>query len=135
MVLKIIFTTIEHLIAANLSVCSEIFYNLLKFFCKGMQRMIGERLAEVRKDHNDRQADLAEKLNVTLYTVRSWEQEKSSPSHDMLVKICRLYHVSSDYLLGLSDRDPLLYESEPAAQNARDVRLLHEFAEYLQKKQ
>ena len=115
--------------------CFFFFYNLLKFFCKGMQRMIGERLAEVRKDHNDRQADLAEKLNVTLYTVRSWEQEKSSPSHDMLVKICRLYHVSSDYLLGLSDRDPLLYESEPAAQNARDVRLLHEFAEYLQKKQ
>ena len=97
--------------------------------------MIGERLAEVRKDHNDRQGDLAEKLNVTLYTVRSWEQEKSSPSHDMLVKICRLYHVSSDYLLGLSDRDPLLYESEPAAQNARNVRLLNEFAEYIQKKQ
>lgn len=95
--------------------------------------MIGERLAEVRKDHNDRQADLAQKLNVTLYTVRSWEQEKSSPSHEMLVQICRLYHVSSDYLLGLSDQDPLLYGSDQQAEY-NSIKLLQEFADFLQQK-
>lgn len=68
--------------------------------------MIGERLAEIRKDHGDTQADLAKRLDVSLPTVRAWEQEKSSPSHDMLVIICKLYSVSSDYLLGLSDIDP-----------------------------
>ena len=68
--------------------------------------MIGERLAEIRKDHGDKQTDLAQKLNVTVSTIRSWEQEKSSPPHEMLVHICRLYHVSSDYLLGISDVDP-----------------------------
>lgn len=31
---------------------------------------------------------------------------QSSPSHEMLVELCRLYHVSSDYLLGLTDEDP-----------------------------
>lgn len=41
--------------------------------------MIGERLAEVRKDHGDTQAALAKRLRVTLSAVRSWEQEKSSP--------------------------------------------------------
>ena len=50
--------------------------------------MIGERLAEVRKDHGDTQAALAKRLRVTLSAVRSWEQEKSSPSHEMLVAIC-----------------------------------------------
>lgn len=64
--------------------------------------MIGELLAEVRKDHGDTQASLAEKLHVTVSAVRSWEQEKSSPSHETLVSICRLYNVSSDYLLGLT---------------------------------
>lgn len=68
--------------------------------------MIGERLAEIRKDHGDKQTDLAQRLSVTVSTVRSWEQEKSSPPHEMLVRICRLYGVSSDYLLGLSDIDP-----------------------------
>lgn len=64
--------------------------------------MIGEILAEVRKDHGDTQRDLAAKLHVTVSAVRSWEQEKSSPSHETLVSICRLYNVSSDYLLGLT---------------------------------
>lgn len=65
--------------------------------------MIGERLAEIRKDHNHTQNDLSLLLNVSLHTVRAWEQGKSSPSHEMLISLCRLYQVSSDYLLGLSD--------------------------------
>lgn len=67
--------------------------------------MIGERLQEIRKDHGDTQQALAEKLHVSLHAVRCWEQNKSDPSHDTLVTICRLYHVSADYLLGLSDED------------------------------
>lgn len=68
--------------------------------------MIGERLSEVRKDHGDTQSSLAKKLNVSVATVRSWEQEKSSPAHEILVTICKMYRVSSDYLLGLSNVDP-----------------------------
>lgn len=68
--------------------------------------MIGERLAEIRKDHGHKQADLADILKVSISAVRSWEQEKSAPNHDDLVRICRLYGVSADYLLGLSDVDP-----------------------------
>ena len=68
--------------------------------------MIGERLAEVRRDHGDTQQDLADKLNVTKFTISNWEQEKSVPSHELLVKVCQLYSVSADYLLGISDVDP-----------------------------
>ena len=69
--------------------------------------MIGERLAEVRKDHGDTQADLARHLNISLPTVRSWEQERSSPSHELLIAICKLYQISADYLLGISNIDPV----------------------------
>ncbi len=41
--------------------------------------MIGERLAEIRKDHGDNQDDLARKLNVSVFAIRSWEQEKKRP--------------------------------------------------------
>lgn len=68
--------------------------------------MIGERLSEIKKDHGDTQKILASRLGVSLPTIRAWEQEKSSPSHEMLVSICQLYHVSADYLLGLTDIDP-----------------------------
>lgn len=64
--------------------------------------MIGELLAEVRKDHRETQKDLADHLHVSIATVRSWERENSSPSHEMLIAICKLYDVSADYLLGLT---------------------------------
>ena len=70
-------------------------------------KMIGERLKEVRKDNRDTQSALAQKLNVSLSTVKSWEREKSAPSHELLVQICKLYNVSADFLLGISDDDPL----------------------------
>ena len=69
--------------------------------------MIGELLAEIRKDHHETQRDLAEFLHVSAATVRSWEREGSSPNHDILIRICRHYDVSSDYLLGLTRVDPL----------------------------
>ena len=71
------------------------------------ETMIGERLQDIRKDHKDTQQDLADKLHASLYAVRCWEQGKSDPSHDTLVAICKLYGVSSDYLLGLTDEDPI----------------------------
>ena len=65
--------------------------------------MIGDRLKEIRKNNDDTQDALAEKLKVSVSTVRSWEQDKSSPSYELLAAICREYKVSSDYMLGLSD--------------------------------
>ena len=94
--------------------------------------MIGERLAEVRKDHKDTQAALAARLNVSLSSVRSWEQEKSSPPHEMLVAICKLYHVSADYLLGLTSIDPA-YIQRKRLESFSNVELeeLQNFENYL----
>lgn len=94
--------------------------------------MIGERLAEVRKDNGDKQADLARKLSVSLAAVRSWEQDKSSPSHDVLVHICQLYQISSDYLLGISNIDPIYVRQRYENQlSDEDMRELRDFREYL----
>ncbi len=94
--------------------------------------MIGERLSEVRKDHGDTQASLAARLGVSLPTVRAWEQEKSSPSHEMLVAVCRLYHVSADYLLGLSDVDPAYVQQKRLEQlTPEERRELKDFEKYL----
>lgn len=93
--------------------------------------MIGERLQEIRKDHGDTQQSLADKLNVSLYAVRCWEQDKSSPSHDTLVSICRLYNVSSDYLLGLSDNAPLDQQLYQTSLSTENMAVLKRFASFL----
>jgi transcriptional regulator with XRE-family HTH domain len=94
--------------------------------------MIGERLSEIRKDHGDTQTTLAKKLGVSLPTVRAWEQEKSSPSHEMLVSICHLYHVSADYLLGLSNIDPAYEQQQRLKKFTFDeLAQLHDYEDYL----
>lgn len=94
--------------------------------------MIGERLSEIRKDHGDTQADLAEKLNASIYAVRSWEQEKSTPSHEMLISICQMYHVSSDYLLGLTDIDPAYRRNRQIVTlTAEEQKQLQRYEEFL----
>lgn len=94
--------------------------------------MIGERLAEMRKDHGDTQAALAERLGVSLPTVRAWEQEKSSPSHETLVAICQLYDVSSDYLLGLTDLDPAYVQKKRLDQlTAEERAAVRDYENYL----
>lgn len=94
--------------------------------------MIGERLSDIRKDHGDTQADLAERTGVSLSTVRAWEQEKSSPSHETLVEICRIYGVSSDYLLGLSDIDPAYVQRKRLEHfTAEELSALRSYEEFL----
>lgn len=75
------------------------------FIGKEVINVLGERLQEIRKDNGDTQQSLADKLQASLHIVRCWEQDRSDPSQDTLIKICQLYHVSSDYLLGLKDDD------------------------------
>lgn len=93
--------------------------------------MIGERLKEVRSDHKDTQQMLADKLMVSKSTVQSWEQEKSSPSHELLVEICRLYHVSADFLLGLKDDDPLFLSEREKELSNENLHLLKRFEGFL----
>lgn len=68
--------------------------------------MFKERLAELRKLNNDTQQTLANKIGVSVWSVRAWEQGKNYPPSDVLFAICKLYGTSADYLLGLTDIDP-----------------------------
>lgn len=94
--------------------------------------MIGERLKEIRKYcYGDTQEKLAHKLHVTKSTIQSWEQGKSDPSHDILVAICRLYDVSADYLLGLTDDDPLYQKRRQQLLSPENLKTLKKFESFL----
>ena len=65
--------------------------------------MLGERLQELRKDHGLSQQDLADKLNVSIHTISSYERNRSVPDDTMKMEIAKLFDISLDYLLGLVD--------------------------------
>jgi len=65
--------------------------------------MIGERLLELRKDADLTQDDLAKILNVNKHSISSYERDKSEPPDDIKIEIAKYFHVSVDYLLGITD--------------------------------
>ena len=61
------------------------------------------RLKELREEKEILQRDLSRALNRTRACVSSWEQGKTEPSIEDLVKMADLFNVSVDYLIGRSD--------------------------------
>lgn len=71
--------------------------------------MIGERLAELRKDAGISQQELADKLSLTKFTISSYEREKTMPSDEIKIELAKIFNVSLDYLVGLID-EPIPYK-------------------------
>ena len=61
------------------------------------------RLKNLREKMGYTQSDLAKKLSLTRASVNAWEMGLSSPSTPFVVELSRLFHVTTDYLLGLDD--------------------------------
>ena len=65
--------------------------------------MLGQRINELRLATGWSQVQLAEKLSISKQTVSNWENENIQPSIEMLVRVAKLFHVTTDYLLGLDN--------------------------------
>lgn len=63
----------------------------------------GRKLKEIRSENGDRQKDTAEKMGVTIRTIENWENGNTLMREKHMVKFCRMYQVSADYLLGISN--------------------------------
>ena len=62
-----------------------------------------ERLKMIRLENGMTQKDVYEKLNVSANGYASYEQGRTEPSVQTLIKLCKIFDVSADYLLGLED--------------------------------
>ena len=60
-----------------------------------------EKLKKLRTSSNLTQAQVAERIGIAVSAVSSYESGTRFPSLEMLMKLSALYHVSTDYLLGV----------------------------------
>ena len=67
-----------------------------------------KRLRELRREYGYKIREVAEILGVSVPTVSAYELGARAPLLPGLVKIAKLYHCSTDYLLGLSDDKPAI---------------------------
>lgn len=61
----------------------------------------GKTLKELRLNAGLTQQQLATQLGVTKTVVSYYELHTRTPSPEILVKLATIFHVSSDYLLGI----------------------------------
>lgn len=59
----------------------------------------GVRLKQARQDKKLTQENVAQELNVSRQTISSWENERSYPDIDSLIRLSDFYHLSLDQLL------------------------------------
>ena len=62
---------------------------------------LGQRIQELRKQHNLSQEALGEKLGVSRQAISRWEMDGAVPEVDKLIAMSKLFDISLDELLGL----------------------------------
>ncbi|MBR2353302.1 MAG: helix-turn-helix transcriptional regulator [Clostridia bacterium] len=67
----------------------------------------GCRLKKLRKDKGYTQVQLASRLGVTKSVVSYYELQERYPSPEVLIRLASIFHVSTDYLLGLNPKETI----------------------------
>lgn len=65
--------------------------------------LLADRLRWLRKNFGYSQAALADTLSISRMAYTQYESGHREPGLDILVHLARIYHVSLDYLLGVTD--------------------------------
>lgn len=64
---------------------------------------IGNRIRSLRSEYGMTQTALGEQLNVGKTTISNYENGNSFPDNEVLLKLSKIFNVSTDYLLGVSN--------------------------------
>ena len=88
--------------------------------------MLGQRIGELRAAFGWSQVELAKRLSVAKQTVSNWENGNIQPSIDMLVRLSQIFHVTTDYLLGLNQNASL----DISGLDTEQVRILNDLVQH-----
>ncbi len=92
--------------------------------------MISNRIQTLREQNGMTQAALAKQLGITRSSVNAWEMGISVPSTQYIVELALIFHVSTDYLLGVERSSTL----DISGLREDDVHLLYNVVEHLKRK-
>lgn len=66
---------------------------------------MGTKLKALRNENGLTQTQVAKRLGVAVSAVSSYESGVRYPSYSVLIKFSRMYHVTTDYLLGIKSKE------------------------------
>ena len=62
-----------------------------------------ERILQLKEERSLTKKEVETGAGLANSSLSQWEKGKGKPSLENIIKLCRFFDVSSDYLLGLSD--------------------------------
>lgn len=89
--------------------------------------MLSKRIYELRMSFGWTQVQLAQKLGITKQTVSNWENDNIQPSIDMLIKLSKIFNVSTDYLLGLTPTNSINVDGLPTEFVSHIVQIIDDY--------
>ena len=89
--------------------------------------MLSQRIYELRISFGWTQVQLAQKLGITKQTVSNWENDNIQPSIDMLIKLSKIFNVSTDYLLGLTPTNSINVDGLPTEFVSHIVQIIDDY--------
>ena len=89
--------------------------------------MLGQRICELRTALGWSQVQLATRVGAAKQTVSNWENDNIQPSIEMLVRLSKIFGVTTDYLLGLEDVPRLDVEGLPSNVMAHLALLIEDY--------
>lgn len=71
-----------------------------------------KRLKDLREDHDLSQKEIAKVLNITQQQYSLYENGNRSLPIDFLYQLAKFYQTTTDYILGLSDKNDCVKKEE-----------------------
>lgn len=65
---------------------------------------MGDKLKSLRLEKKLTQKQVADRIGLAISAVSSYESGCRYPSYEVLVQLARIFHVTTDYLLGMTDK-------------------------------
>ena len=92
--------------------------------------MIADRIKFLREQQQITQTELSKQLGITRSSVNAWEIGISVPSTQYIVELAEIFHVSTDYLLGVETSVTI-----PATGlNEQDLQMVYRLIDYIRQK-
>ena len=89
--------------------------------------MLSQRIYELRISFSWTHVQLAQKLGITKQTVSNWENDNIQPSIEMLIKLSKIFNMSTEYLLGLTPTNSINVDGLPTEFVSHIVQIIDDY--------
>lgn len=90
---------------------------------------IGMRIAEYHRALGWSQHQLAKRLKTNSHTVENWEQAAAIPSVESVMRLCEVFHITPNALLGVGETNVISLNNLPEEKQVLIRRVLQIFVD------